>query len=199
MRSISRHVMETALAQTAAWWRDGLTVQVAVNASGRDLLDIGLAETVREGLARHGLPPDALQLEITERVLAHEPAYAAETLGALAELGVPLSLDDFGTGYSSLVRLKRLPVEEIKIDSSFVSQLAHGADDAVIVRSIIELTRTLGLRSVAEGVEDAKTAQLLRELGCEAAQGWLYGRPMDAAEATDWLRHRMERAPEPAA
>ncbi|HEX2313303.1 MAG TPA: EAL domain-containing protein [Thermomonospora sp.] len=199
MRSISQYVMENALAQAAAWWRDGLTVQIGVNASGRDLLDIGLAETVREGLARHGLPPDALQLEITERVLAHEPAYAAETLGALAELGVPLSLDDFGTGYSSLVRLKRLPVEEIKIDSSFVARLAHSADDAVIVRSIVELARTLGLRSVAEGVEDAQTAQLLRDLGCDAAQGWLFGRPMDAATATDWLRRRMERAPEPAA
>ncbi|REE98957.1 putative bifunctional diguanylate cyclase/phosphodiesterase [Thermomonospora umbrina] len=199
MRSISQHVMEIALSQVAAWWRDGLPVQIAVNASGRDLLDIGLAETVREGLARHGLPPHALQLEITERVLTHEPAYAAETLGALAELGVPLSLDDFGTGYSSLVRLKRLPVEEIKIDSSFVSRLLQSADDAVIVRSIVELARTLGLRSIAEGVEDAKTAQVLRDLGCDAAQGWFFGRPMDADAATDWLRRHVERAPEPAA
>lgn len=203
MCSISRHVLKTALAQAAAWRREGLEIQVAVNVSGRDLLDVGLAESVREELARHGLPPEALQLEITERVLANEPAYAAETLTALAELGVPLSLDDFGTGYSSLVHLKRLPVEEIKIDASFVSRLAHtageAADDAVIVRSIVELARTLGLRSVAEGVEDAATAHLLRELGCDAAQGWFYGRPMDGAATTDWLRRHLQRAPEPAA
>ncbi|MBT2213610.1 MULTISPECIES: bifunctional diguanylate cyclase/phosphodiesterase [Actinomadura] len=199
MRSITHYVVEAALAQTAAWWREDLAVQVAVNASGRDLLDTGLTETIEEGLLSRGLPAAALQLEITERILMNEPAYASETVRALAELGIPLSLDDFGTGYSSLVRLKRLPVEEIKIDSSFVRRLTGSSDDAVIVRSIVDLVRTLGLRSVAEGVEDPQTARTLREMGCDAAQGWHFGRPMDAATATDWLRRRMERAPEPAA
>ncbi|WP_067481547.1 putative bifunctional diguanylate cyclase/phosphodiesterase [Actinomadura hibisca] len=199
MRSITHHVVDAALAQTAAWWREDLTVQVAVNASGRDLLDAGLTETIENGLRARDLPAAALQLEITERILMNEPAYASETVGALAELGIPLSLDDFGTGYSSLVRLKRLPVEEIKIDSSFVRRLTTDPDDAVIVRSIIDLVRTMGLRSVAEGVEDGATAARLREMGCDAAQGWHFGRPMDAATATDWLRRRMERAPEPAA
>ncbi|QXJ24797.1 EAL domain-containing protein [Actinomadura graeca] len=199
MRSITRHVVEAALAQTAAWWREDLAVQVAVNASGRDLLDTGLTETIEEGLLARGLPAAALQLEITERILMNEQAYASDTVTALAELGIPLSLDDFGTGYSSLVRLKRLPVEEIKIDSSFVGRLTESSDDAVIVRSIVDLVRTLGLRSVAEGVEDPQTARMLREMGCDAAQGWHFGRPMDAATATDWLRRRMERAPEPAA
>ncbi|MFC6878791.1 MULTISPECIES: putative bifunctional diguanylate cyclase/phosphodiesterase [Actinomadura] len=199
MRSITHHVVDAALTQAAAWWRDDLTVQVAVNASGRDLLDTGLTETIEEGLLSRGLPAAALQLEITERILMNEPAYASDTVGALAELGIPLSLDDFGTGYSSLVRLKRLPVEEIKIDSSFVGRLTASADDAVIVRSIVDLVRTLGLRSVAEGVEDPQTARMLREMGCDAAQGWHFGRPMDAATATDWLRRRVERAPEPAA
>jgi EAL domain-containing protein (putative c-di-GMP-specific phosphodiesterase class I) len=137
----------------------------------------------------------------------NEPAYAGETVQALARLGIPLSLDDFGTGYSSLVRLKRLPVEEIKIDASFVQRLAAGSagrghggdgrvsDDVVIVRSIVDLVRTLGLRSVAEGVEDARTAQLLRDMGCDAAQGWHFGRPMDAKTATDWLRARSSTSP----
>jgi diguanylate cyclase (GGDEF)-like protein len=199
MRSITHHVVTAALAQTAAWWREDLAVQVAVNVSGRDLLDTGLAETIEEGLLARGLPAAALQLEITERILMNEPAYASETVGALAALGIPLSLDDFGTGYSSLVRLKRLPVEEIKIDASFVHRLADSADDAVIVRSIVDLVRTLGLRSVAEGVEDRGTADTLREMGCDAAQGWHFGRPMDAAAATDWLRRHARKAPEPAA
>ena len=199
MRSITHHVVEAALAQAAAWWREDLTVQVAVNASGRDLLDTGLTETIEEGLLARGLPAAALQLEITERILMNEPAYASDTVSALADLGIPLSLDDFGTGYSSLVRLKRLPVEEIKIDASFVGRLAESADDAVIVRSIVDLVRTLGLRSVAEGVEDPATAQALREMGCDAAQGWHFGRPMDAKTATDWLRRHMQKAPEPAA
>ncbi|GAA4127842.1 putative bifunctional diguanylate cyclase/phosphodiesterase [Actinomadura keratinilytica] len=199
MRSITHYVVDAALAQAAAWWRDDLTVQVAVNASGRDLFDTGLTETIESGLLARGLPTAALQLEITERILMNEPAYASDTVGALAELGIPLSLDDFGTGYSSLVRLKRLPVEEIKIDASFVRRLARSPDDAVIVRSTVDLVRTLGLRSVAEGVEDPQTASMLREMGCDAAQGWYFGRPMDAATATDWLRRRMQRAPEPAA
>ncbi|MFD0691150.1 putative bifunctional diguanylate cyclase/phosphodiesterase [Actinomadura fibrosa] len=190
MRSITHHVVDAALAQTAAWWREDLTVQVAVNASGRDLLDTGLTETIEEGLRARGLPAAALQLEITERILMNEPAYASDTVSALAELGIPLSLDDFGTGYSSLVRLKRLPVEEIKIDSSFVGRLTTSTDDAVIVRSIVDLVRTLGLRSVAEGVEDPQTARMLRDMGCDAAQGWHFGRPMDAATATDWLRSK---------
>jgi EAL domain-containing protein (putative c-di-GMP-specific phosphodiesterase class I) len=141
------------------------------------------------------VPARALQLEITERILMTEPAYASDTIEAIAKLGVPLSLDDFGTGYSSLVRLKRLPVEEIKIDSSFVRRIAESSDDSVIVRSIVDLVRTLGLRSVAEGVEDAHTAQLLRDMGCESAQGWYFGRPMDPATATAWLRNQLE--PEP--
>ncbi|MEU5877948.1 bifunctional diguanylate cyclase/phosphodiesterase [Spirillospora sp. NPDC047279] len=193
MRAITHYVVDAALAQASAWWKDDLSVQVAVNASGRDLLDTGLTETIENGLLARGLPAAALQLEITERILMNEPAYASETVRALAELGIPLSLDDFGTGYSSLVRLKRLPVEEIKIDSSFVQRLSGSAEDAVIVRSIVDLVRTLGLRSVAEGVEDPQTARLLREMGCDAAQGWHFGRPMDAATATEWLRSTLTR------
>jgi EAL domain-containing protein (putative c-di-GMP-specific phosphodiesterase class I) len=195
MRAITHYVVDAALAQAAEWWRAGLPVQLAINLSGRDLFDMTLTETIATGLVKHEVPARLLQLEITERILTAEPAYAADTIEAIARLGVPLSLDDFGTGYSSLVRLKRLPVEEIKIDASFIQRIADSSDDAVIVRSIIDLVRTLGLRSVAEGVEDAHTAQLLREMRCESAQGWFFGRPMDAATATAWLRSQLE--PEP--
>jgi diguanylate cyclase (GGDEF)-like protein len=195
MRAITQYVVDAALAQAAAWWRADLPVQIAVNVSGRDLFDTTLTETIAASLDKHDVPARALQLEITERILMTEPAYASDTIEAIAKLGVPLSLDDFGTGYSSLVRLKRLPVEEIKIDSSFVRRIAESSDDSVIVRSIVDLVRTLGLRSVAEGVEDAHTAQLLRDMGCESAQGWYFGRPMDPATATAWLRNQLE--PEP--
>ena len=165
--------------------------------AARTLFDDAVAYS--EDLLARGLPAAALQLEITERILMNEAAYASDTVSALAELGIPLSLDDFGTGYSSLVRLYRLPVEEIKIDSSFIGRLAESPEDALIVRSIVDLVRTLGLRSVAEGVEDPVTAGMLREMGCDAAQGWHFGRPMDAETATDWLRRHLQRAPEPAA
>lgn len=190
MHDLTRYVVEAALEQVAWWWRAGFPVQVAVNVSARDLLDSSLADTVAAGLLRHDVPADALQMEITERVLMSEPAHAAETLSALAELGVPLSLDDFGTGYSSLVHLKRLPVQELKIDASFVQRMADDADDAVIVHSIIDLAAALGLRSVAEGVERADTLHMLGSLGCDAVQGWYFGMPMMAEPATTWLAER---------
>ncbi len=197
MKSITHYVVREALAQSHAWWLSGLRVPVAVNVSGRDLLDGQLAETITAELLERDLPPDAFGLEITERILMNESAYASETVRTLADLGIPLSLDDFGTGYSSLVRLKRLPVREVKIDASFVRRLAESAEDAVIVRSIVELARTLGLHSVAEGVEDAEVAEGLREMGCDMGQGWYFGRPMESAAATEWMRGGTRRAPEP--
>lgn len=190
MHDLTRYVVEAALEQAATWWRAGFHMQVAVNVSARDLLDSSLADTVASGLLRHDVPAEALQMEITERVLMSEPGHAAETLAALAELGVPLSLDDFGTGYSSLVHLKRLPVQELKVDASFVQRMADDADDAVIVHSIIDLAAALGLRSVAEGVERADTLQMLGALGCDAVQGWHFGKPMRAERATAWLAER---------
>ncbi|WP_460365639.1 putative bifunctional diguanylate cyclase/phosphodiesterase [Actinocorallia lasiicapitis] len=199
MKAITHYVVREALAQAHSWWRDGLNVQVSVNVSGRDLLDGQLAETITAELLERRMPASCFGLEITERILMNESAYASETVKSLASLGIPLSLDDFGTGYSSLIRLKRLPVEEVKIDASFVRRLTESGDDLVIVRSIIDLVRTLGLRSVAEGVEDSRTALLLGDMGCDIAQGWHFGRPMDAATATAWVRGHLRRAPEPAA
>ncbi len=197
MKSITHYVVREALAQSHAWWLAGLRVPLTVNVSGRDLLDGQLAETITAELLNRELPPEAFGLEITERILMNESAYASETVRTLAGLGIPLSLDDFGTGYSSLVRLKRLPVREVKIDASFIRRLGESGDDAVIVRSIVELVRTLGLRSVAEGVENAEIAAWLRKMGCDIGQGWHFGHPMESAVATEWLRGRLRRAPEP--
>jgi diguanylate cyclase (GGDEF)-like protein len=187
MRDITAYVVDTALAQAARWRQDGLPVQVSVNLSARDMLDAGLAGMVERGLRRHGLLPSELMLEINEAVLAGEPAHTAGPLAALAALGVPLSLDDFGTGYSSLVRLRRLPVSEIKIDSSFITRLFDGPDNELIVRSLVDLIRALCVRSVAEGVESPDVAAALAEMGCDAAQGRYYCGPLDPAAATVWL------------
>ncbi|HEY1622084.1 MAG TPA: EAL domain-containing protein, partial [Streptosporangiaceae bacterium] len=191
MRELTAYVIDTALAEAAGWWRDGMAVQVSLNLAARDLLDTGLAGTVERGLERYSLPAAALLLEIDERVLTSEPAHAVATAEALAALGVALSLDDFGTGYSSLVRLKRLPVSEVKIDSSFIGRLLHSADDQVIVKSIIDLVGALGIQSVAEGVESPELAAVLDKMGCTAAQGWHFSRPLNAVAARAWLADRM--------
>jgi len=195
MRDLTFQVVEMALAQASLWWQDGMPVQVSLNVSARDLLDAGLAETIARGLERHSLPADALLLEINERVLATEPVHAVTTAESLAKIGVGLSLDDFGTGYSSLARLKRLPVSEVKIDSSFVGRLLDSADDEVIVKSIVDLVRALGIRSVAEGVESADVANALRVMGCVAAQGWYFSKPLNAASATAWLAEHGAQEP----
>jgi len=187
MREVTAYVIEAGLTQAALWRQAGLDVQVSINVSGRDLLDSGLADLVGQGLTRHRLPPEALLIEIDERVLTSEPAHSVATAEALAALGVCLSLDDFGTGYSNLVRLKRLPVCEVKVDSSFVGRLLESADDEVVVKSILDLAAALGIRSVAEGVESEDVATTLLGMGCVAAQGYYFAKPMSAASATAWL------------
>ncbi|MFI6298154.1 putative bifunctional diguanylate cyclase/phosphodiesterase [Nonomuraea sp. NPDC050790] len=196
MRQLTEFVIEAALEQAARWWHMGLKVQISVNVSARDLLDSALPEQLEVGLARYSLPPDAIQLEVTERILMGDQAYTHETIKALAALGIPLALDDFGTGYSSLIRLQRLAVAEVKIDSSFVRRITESEDDERIVRSIVDLVRSLGLRSVAEGVESDAAALRLAEMGCDMGQGWLFCEPMVAADATLWLRDHLD--PEPA-
>ncbi|MFD9942134.1 putative bifunctional diguanylate cyclase/phosphodiesterase [Nonomuraea sp. NPDC059023] len=195
MRQLTEYVIEEALEQAARWWHMGLKVQISVNVSARDLLDSALPEQLEVGLARYSLPPDAIQLEVTERILMGDQAYTHDTIKALATLGVPLSLDDFGTGYSSLIRLQRLAVAEVKIDSSFVRRITESEDDERIVRSIVDLVRSLGLRSVAEGVESDEAAHRLAEMGCDVGQGWLFREPMVAADATLWLRDHLDAEP----
>ncbi|GIH49467.1 diguanylate cyclase (GGDEF) domain-containing protein [Microbispora rosea] len=194
MRELTQHVIGHALRQAARWWHAGLDVPVSVNVSARDLLDSSLPEQLESGLEKLDLPPEAIRLEVTERILMTDQAYSADTIRTLAGLGIQLALDDFGTGYSSLVRLQRLPVSEVKIDASFVRRLGESPDDERIVRSIIDLVRSLGLRSVAEGVESPEVATLLREMGCHAGQGWWLAKPMPASETTTWLRGRLSAA-----
>ncbi|WP_323748937.1 bifunctional diguanylate cyclase/phosphodiesterase [Streptomyces sp. PR69] len=192
MPHLTEYVLETALAQVARWREQGLTVPVAVNVSPRDVHTPGFAGAVAARLARHGVPPGALQLEITEHVLLEDPQRAADTLAGLSDHGVKMSLDDFGTGYSSLVHLRRLPVSELKIDRSFVARLAVDAEDAEIVRCTLDLAHSLGLLVVAEGVEDDETWERLRSMGCDAVQGWLVAPAMPPQETTAWLRTRGE-------
>ncbi|HEY2125618.1 MAG TPA: EAL domain-containing protein [Streptosporangiaceae bacterium] len=199
MRDLTAHVVRTALRQASAWRRDGLPVQLSVNVSVRDLLDAGLAGTVEGELAALSLPPEVLLVEVSDRALTSEMIDITAGVTALRGLGVRLSLDDFGTGYASLGRLRRLPVAEVKIDPSFVAGLPSSPDSQVIVHSVVDLVRGLGIRSVAEGVETAETAAALLALGCDAAQGHAFSRPLNAAAATAWLADDLAAHPVPAA
>nr|WSY51549.1 bifunctional diguanylate cyclase/phosphodiesterase [Streptomyces sp. NBC_00886] len=193
MPHLTEYVLDTALAQVARWRAQGLFVPVAVNVSPRDVHTPGFAGSVAARLARHGVPAGSLQLEITEHVLLEDPQRAADTLNGLTGHGVKMSLDDFGTGYSSLVHLRRLPVSELKIDRSFVARLVVDTEDAEIVRCTVDLAHSLGLLVVAEGVEDDETWERLRDLGCDAVQGWLVAAAMPPEETTAWLRARGSR------
>jgi EAL domain-containing protein (putative c-di-GMP-specific phosphodiesterase class I) len=193
MHRLTACVVDQALAQAARWRADGMEIPVAVNVSARDLHGTELVTTVARGLARHGLPPESLRLELTERVLMADSSRVRETLAALEQLDVSLSLDDFGTGYHSMVMLTRLPVCEIKVDRSFVARMQHADEDLSIVRSIIELAHALGLHTVAEGVETEGEWASLRGLGCDSAQGYYVARPMPADQATEWLAAQFAR------
>nr|WP_084725343.1 bifunctional diguanylate cyclase/phosphodiesterase [Streptacidiphilus melanogenes] len=191
MPQLTDYVLEAAVSQLARWRAEGIEVPVAVNISPRDVLRPGFAAGVAGRLERHGVPAGALQLEITERLLLEDGQRAAETLEELRGHGVGMSLDDFGTGYSSLVRLRRLPVGELKIDRSFVSRMVADDHDAAVVRCSVQLAHSLGLTVVAEGVEDDETWKRLQGMGCDAVQGWLVSKAMPADQATAWLRGRV--------
>jgi len=181
-------VLETALRQCQAWERGGLRLGVAVNLSARALHDAQLPSTLAWLLRRYAVAPGALTLEITESALMIDPDQARVMLERLAALGVQLAIDDFGTGYSSLGYLKHLPVDEVKIDKSFVQSMSHTVTkDSAIVRSIIELGHNLGLVVVAEGVEDHGAWERLRAAGCDVAQGYYMGRPVPAPDLERWM------------
>ena len=183
-------VLDAALAQQRAWRAEGLALPVAVNVSAANLLDAGFPDAVASLLEHHGTPPGALELELTEHTIMLDPERALEVLGRLHGLGLSLALDDFGTGYSSLAHLKRLPVATLKIDKSFVLDMLSDRDDAIIVRSIIELARNLRLHVVAEGVETAQHEAHLAAFGCHTAQGYHLARPLPPAELAAWVRAR---------
>jgi predicted signal transduction protein with EAL and GGDEF domain len=187
VQPLTKWVLASALKQSAAWHRGGHAIPVSVNISMRDLVDTGFPELVSKLLRDAGAEPSWVRLEITESVIMSKPEQAISTLTQLRKLGVRLAVDDFGTGYSSLAYLDRLPVDEIKIDKSFVSAMAGAVSRTNIVRASIDLGHSLRLESVAEGVEDARTWEVLAALGCDLAQGYFISKPLLAGEVLPWL------------
>src|SRR3954447_21055294 len=187
---LTSFVLDAAIRQVRTWKDSGLELSAAVNLSARSFLDTQLAVEIPRLLARWGVEAELLELEITESMLMTEPTGAEAPLPRLSETGLTLSVDDFGTGYSSLANLKRLPVDVIKIDKSFVMEMAVDASDAAIVRSTIDLAHNLGLRVVAEGVESEDAWRHLEALGCDWAQGYYLSRPLPADAATRLIRER---------
>jgi diguanylate cyclase (GGDEF)-like protein len=192
---LTRYVLERCIAQCAEWRKAGYDLSVAVNLSVRNLLDRQLPYEIERMLDAHQLPAAALQLEITESMLMSDPERALAIVTHLSSLGVQFSVDDFGTGYSSLANLRRLPIDELKIDRSFVSPMLEDESDLIIVRSTINLGHDLGLRVIAEGVEDAATLRRLARLGCDLAQGYYMSKPIPADAFTEWMQDRATTEP----
>lgn len=190
---LTLRTLDLAIAQARLWLDADQAIQVAVNLSPRCLLELDFPASVQALLDQHGLPARLLRLEITENTIMADPFRALAILTELQQSGISLSIDDFGTGYSSLSYVKHLPVDELKIDQSFITHLLTNSSDRVLVRAAIDLGHNLGLSVVAEGVEDQSTLMALAALGCDLAQGYHLARPMTAAALTDWLTARAGR------
>jgi len=195
---LTRFVLDAALEQCRSWLADGHELTMAVNVSTHRLLDLDFPDEVAERLRHWQVPARLLTVEITESAIMADPDRALRVVERLHAMGVHLSIDDFGTGYSSMAYLKTLPVQELKIDRSFVSCMTTSERDAVIVRSTVELGRNLGLRVIAEGVEDMATWHQLDAVGCDAVQGYYISRPVASADFQEWLTRRQDTAPAPA-
>ena len=189
IKQLTLWVLNQAVAQSREWEQSGVDVSMAINLSVHNLHDNTFPEEVAailQGFSRTQV--NRLRFEITETAMMVDPARALEILNALGAMGIRLSIDDFGTGYSSLAYLKQLPVAELKIDKSFITSMGDSDNDAVIVRSTIELAHNIGLRVVAEGVEDKRTYEMLAALSCDSVQGYFISRPMPPEEFTRWLQ-----------
>jgi predicted signal transduction protein with EAL and GGDEF domain len=193
-RDLTGHVLDQALRQCARWRADGIDVAVAVNLSATTVIDAELPRMVRERLAQHGLPARCLEVEITEAFLMSDWVRARAVLDDLRALGVLISVDDFGTGYSSLSYLRDLPIDQLKLDRSFISRMDGDAMATALVRSTVSLAHSLGLAMVAEGVERPDTLELLASFGCDQAQGFHISRPVPADELEQWLANRQPAA-----
>jgi EAL domain-containing protein (putative c-di-GMP-specific phosphodiesterase class I) len=181
-------VLVTALRQCKQWRDVGIHMPVSVNVSARAFQNPRLLERIQWALEQAGVSGECLEIEITEDTLMGDIGRGAEILAQLHALGVAVAVDDFGTGYSSLSYLRRLPINTLKIDKSFLADMANSSNDAMIVRSIIDLGHNLGFRVVAEGVEDERAWDLLSQLGCDVVQGYHISQPLPDAKFTDWLR-----------
>ncbi len=198
IRRLTLDVLDRALGDQRQWRRDGYEIPISVNLSPANLLDARLPADIAAALHTHETPPRTLELEITESMLMHDPDRALDVMARINELEVEFSLDDFGAGYSSLAQLKQLPVRTLKIDRSFIAHMSDSDGDATIVRTIIEMGHQLRLRTVAEGVESDSHMRLLREYGCDSAQGFHLSRPIPAPALAAWLRERRHSRPDAA-
>ena len=184
---IGEWVLETACEQAAQWTAAGWPIKMSVNVSARQLDDPGLLRAVRHALNRSGLDPDQLVLEITETALMRDAETAADVLGQLTASGVHIAIDDFGTGYSSLAYLQQFPVDSLKIDRTFIATSSHSPESDALIQTLVQLGRSLGLRTVAEGVEDMAQLARLQELGCDRGQGYLFAPPLEVAALERFL------------
>ncbi len=187
IKAFTLWVLEEAIEQLKRWSQQGIDLTIAVNLSARNLLDPHLPDAIAAMLESHNVSPEHLTLEVTESAIMTRPENALKLLTRLHDMGFKLSIDDFGTGYSSLAYLKKFPMDELKIDQSFVFGLATNDDDAIIVRSTIELAQNMGLKVVAEGVEDEDVLDMLSILNCDLAQGYYMSRPVPVQELESWL------------
>ncbi len=192
MNLLTRTVLRQALSAARDWEEAGRRLGVAVNVSADTLQDRGFVPDVARALASSGVAADLLTLELTEDVVVADPRMATERMHELRALGVALSVDDFGTGYSSLTYLKGLPVDQVKVDKGFVAGLVTDPGDQAVVRAVVDIAHTLGVRVVAEGVESEEQAGVLRRLGVGEEQGYLHAAPMPAADMACWLARRRQ-------
>jgi EAL domain-containing protein (putative c-di-GMP-specific phosphodiesterase class I) len=188
--ALTTFVTERSLTKVRKWLDRGIRMSVAVNLSVRNLEDEDFPDWVADALARHNVPAELLTYELTESGVMSDPERALPVLRRLHALGVVLAVDDFGTGYSSLAYLRQLPVDEVKIDKSFVLGMGSDLGDLAVVRSIVELGHSLGLTVVAEGVEEDAARDQLVEMGCHVAQGYLISRPLSEERLEAWLQAR---------
>ena len=189
MQALTDYVIETAVIQASQWHQTGERLTMAMNVTASTLLDLALPDKISEMCKKHDLPPEMLILEVTETEAMRDVTRTMDVLLRMRLRNIGVSIDDFGTGHSSLRELQRMPFSELKIDKSFVSDMVKNKDCAVIVNSIIDLGKNLGLKIIAEGIEDESTWDLLREKGCDFGQGYFMGRPMATTDFDTWLQN----------
>ncbi len=190
--AVGKWVLEEACRQTAEWHAAGFPLGIAVNVSGRQLDTDDLLPHVEGALASSGLVPTALTIEITETTLMCNAEETSRRLASIKDLGVRIAIDDFGTGYSSLAHLQRFPVDTLKIDRSFIAQLAQGYEGEIVLRTLVQLGKALGIETLAEGIERPQDLSLIRKENCDSAQGFLFARPLDADAAGSFFRNWSE-------
>jgi EAL domain-containing protein (putative c-di-GMP-specific phosphodiesterase class I) len=187
MHTLTDVVVKTAVLQAARWHQAGEELTLSMNVTASALLDLTLPDRIAELCKQHGLPPERLILEVTETEAMRDVTRTMDVLLRMRIRNIGVSIDDFGTGHSSLRELQRMPFSEMKIDKSFVLDMAGSKDYAVIVNSIIDLGHNLGLKVIAEGIEDPRVWEMLANKGCDYGQGYLIGKPMPAHEFDTWL------------